>query len=75
MTDYRMHVAGDWVESESEATAEATSPATGETIGTVAEGTREDAQRAIAAANSAWRTWAALSAFERAHGTGARELV
>jgi acyl-CoA reductase-like NAD-dependent aldehyde dehydrogenase len=45
---------------------EATSPATGETIGTVPEGTREDVRRAIAAANDAWREWAALSAFDRA---------
>ena len=62
-----MHIAGEWVVSESGATTEATSPATGEAIGTVPEGTREDAQRAIAAANAAWRGWAALSAFERAH--------
>jgi acyl-CoA reductase-like NAD-dependent aldehyde dehydrogenase len=67
MTDYRMHIAGEWVQSESGSTLEATSPATGETIGTVPEGTREDAQRAIAAATAAWRGWAALSAFERAH--------
>jgi succinate-semialdehyde dehydrogenase/glutarate-semialdehyde dehydrogenase len=61
-----MHVGGAWVESESGATMEATSPATGETIGTVPEGTRGDAQRAIASANAAWRGWAARSAFERA---------
>ena len=30
------------------------------------EGTREDAQRAIAAANGAWRDWSRRSAFERA---------
>jgi acyl-CoA reductase-like NAD-dependent aldehyde dehydrogenase len=67
MTDYRMHIGGAWVESESGARTEATSPATGETIGMLPEGTREDSQRAIAAANAAWRGWAALSAFERAH--------
>ena len=61
-----MYVAGEWTESESGARSEATSPATGEAIGTVPEGTRADAQRAIAAANAAWREWAALSAFERA---------
>jgi len=33
---------------------------------TVPEGTRSDAARAIAAANAAWREWAAKSAFERA---------
>src|SRR5919198_2686508 len=60
-----MHIAGEWVESESGATFEATSPATGEVIGTIPEGTREDAQRAVTAANAAWRGWAARSAFER----------
>jgi len=64
--DYRMFIAGEWVESESGATMESTSPATGERIGSVPEGTRQDAQRAVAAANSAWREWAARSAFERA---------
>jgi acyl-CoA reductase-like NAD-dependent aldehyde dehydrogenase len=62
-----MHIGGDWVEGESGATMEATSPATGQVIGTFPEGTREDAERAIAAANAAWREWAARSAFERAH--------
>jgi acyl-CoA reductase-like NAD-dependent aldehyde dehydrogenase len=61
-----MHVGGEWVESESGSTMEASSPATGQVIGTVPEGTRGDAQRAIAAANAAWRDWAARSAFERA---------
>jgi len=61
-----MYVGGAWVESESGARMEATSPATGETIGSVPEGTRADAERAIAAANAAARQWAARSAFERA---------
>jgi acyl-CoA reductase-like NAD-dependent aldehyde dehydrogenase len=61
-----MFVAGSWVESESGERMEATSPATGETIGSVPAGTRADVQRAIAAANDAWPGWAALSAFERA---------
>ncbi len=64
--DYTMYVGGEWTESESGARAEATSPATGETIGSVPEGTRDDARRAIAAANAAWREWAARSPFERA---------
>ena len=64
--DYRMVIGGAWVESESGARFEATSPATGEPLGTIPEGTRDDAQRAIAAANAARRDWAARSAFERA---------
>jgi succinate-semialdehyde dehydrogenase/glutarate-semialdehyde dehydrogenase len=62
----RMWIGGAWVDAEGGATFEATSPSTGEVIGTVPEGTRADAQRAIAAANEAWPAWAALSAFERA---------
>jgi succinate-semialdehyde dehydrogenase/glutarate-semialdehyde dehydrogenase len=61
-----MYVAGAWVESESGSRIEAASPATGETIGSVPEGTRDDARRAIAAANAAAREWAGRSAFERA---------
>jgi succinate-semialdehyde dehydrogenase/glutarate-semialdehyde dehydrogenase len=64
--DYSMVIGGAWVESEDGGRFEATSPATGETLGTVPEGTREDARRAIAAAGDARRGWAARSAFERA---------
>ena len=64
--DYSMVIGGEWVESESGDRFEATSPATGESLGTLPEGTREDARRAIAAANAARRDWAARSAFERA---------
>jgi succinate-semialdehyde dehydrogenase/glutarate-semialdehyde dehydrogenase len=64
--DYGMLIGGAWAESESGARFEATSPATGESLGTVPEGTREDARRAIAAANAARRDWARRSAFERA---------
>jgi len=59
-------IGGVWAESESGARMEATSPATGESLGTVPEGTRDDARRAVAAANAASRDWAARSAFERA---------
>ena len=61
-----MLIGGAWVDSESGARFPAESPATGETIGTIPEGTREDARRAIAAANDAWHAWAGASAFERA---------
>jgi acyl-CoA reductase-like NAD-dependent aldehyde dehydrogenase len=64
--DERMYVAGAWVESGSGARLEATSPATGERIGSVPEGTRDDVRRAIAAAQEAAPAWAAVSAFERA---------
>ncbi len=64
--DYGMVIGGAWAESESGARFEATSPATGESLGTVPGGTQEDARRAIAAANAARRDWASRSAFERA---------
>lgn len=64
--DYRMFVAGEWTGGSSASRLEATSPATGEVIGSVPEGTREDVRRAVAAADRAWREWAARSAFERA---------
>ena len=64
--DYPMYVAGEWSPGGSAARIEARSPATGEAIGTVPEGTREDVRRAVDAANAAWPAWAARSAFERA---------
>ena len=68
--EYSMYVAGGWSEGTSGARTEATSPATGEVIGTVPEGTREDVRRAIAAANDAAPAWAALSAFDRSAAMG-----
>jgi len=61
-----MFIRGEWAVALSGETFEAQSPATGETIGVVQKGGREDAQRAIAAANEAAGGWARLSAFERA---------
>src|SRR5439155_22742463 len=66
VTDYSRYVGGARLESEAGGRTEATSPATGETIGSVPEGTRDDTRRAIAAANAAAREWAGRSAFERA---------
>ena len=43
-TGQEMFVDGSWGPSRSGETYEATSPATGEVIGTVAQGDREDAQ-------------------------------
>jgi acyl-CoA reductase-like NAD-dependent aldehyde dehydrogenase len=61
-----MFIDGDWSDAATGATVEATSPATGESLGPVAEGSREDARRAIAAANAAFQTWSARTGFERA---------
>lgn len=64
--EYSMHIGGAWTNGSSGPRMEATSPATGELIGTVPQGSRSDVQRAIAAANDAWGDWATRSPFERA---------
>jgi succinate-semialdehyde dehydrogenase/glutarate-semialdehyde dehydrogenase len=61
-----MFIDGEWRDALGGATVEATSPATGESLGPVAEGDREDARRAIAAATAAFPSWGARTAFERA---------
>src|SRR5215208_2509280 len=62
----RMFIDGEWRDATSGATVEATSPATGESLGPVAEGDRADARLAIAAANAAFPSWGARTGFERA---------
>jgi len=67
MTEHvRMFVDGDWVDGQDGAVFDAIGPSTGAVVGSVAEGTRGDAQRAIDGANRAWPEWAALSVFDRA---------
>ena len=61
-----MFIAGEWAVAESGEVFDAESPATGEKIGAVQKGGREDARRAIEAANRAAGGWARLSPFHRA---------
>jgi acyl-CoA reductase-like NAD-dependent aldehyde dehydrogenase len=61
-----MFVDGAWASAQSGETFTAESPATGEAIAEVPQGSREDAQRAIAAANQAAGAWSRTTAFERA---------
>lgn len=61
-----MFVDGAWTASESGDTFVADSPATGEAIADIPQGSREDARRAIAAANRAAGAWARLTPFARA---------
>jgi acyl-CoA reductase-like NAD-dependent aldehyde dehydrogenase len=61
-----MFVGGEWAPAASGETFAADSPATGEHIADVPQGSREDAQRAIDAANTAADAWARLTAFARA---------
>jgi succinate-semialdehyde dehydrogenase/glutarate-semialdehyde dehydrogenase len=61
-----MFVAGAWTGAQSGETFTAESPATGDAIGEVPQGDRDDARRAIAAANDASPSWQRLTPFERA---------
>ena len=61
----KMFIDGRWTGSESHATFDADSPATGEIIATVPQGTRADAGRAVEAAHRARRAMAGLKGFER----------
>jgi acyl-CoA reductase-like NAD-dependent aldehyde dehydrogenase len=61
-----MYIDGEWVQSRTGETSEATSPATGEAIAEIPQGDREDARRAIAAAAGAADAWARMTAFDRA---------
>jgi acyl-CoA reductase-like NAD-dependent aldehyde dehydrogenase len=61
-----MFVDGRWAGSQSGETFTADSPATGETIAEVPQGSRADAQLAIVAANRAGEAWSRTTAFERA---------
>jgi succinate-semialdehyde dehydrogenase/glutarate-semialdehyde dehydrogenase len=60
-----MHIDGRWTESGSGDTFDAVNPATGETLAALAEGTREDAARAVLAANRAKETIGSMPVWER----------
>jgi succinate-semialdehyde dehydrogenase/glutarate-semialdehyde dehydrogenase len=61
-----MFVNGAWAEALTGEVFDAESPVTGAKIGAIQKGGREDAQRAIAAANQAAPAWARVSPFTRA---------
>ncbi len=63
-----MYVDGNWCEASDGGTRTLIDPATGATVARVAEGTREDAQRAIAAARKAFDDgpWSTMTAADRA---------
>jgi 1-pyrroline dehydrogenase len=57
VTQHKMFVGGEWVESSSGETMEVLNPATGEVIAEVPRGTAEDVDRAVGAARKAWVEW------------------
>ena len=72
----RMYIDGRWCDAATGDVASAFSPATGAAIGTVAQGDRADARRALGAASAAAPAWAALTPFQRAaHMHGVADLI
>jgi len=61
-----LFIDGAWVDARAGASFEATNPATGGVIGTLAGGGREDATLAVTSAARAARDWGRTSPFERA---------
>jgi acyl-CoA reductase-like NAD-dependent aldehyde dehydrogenase len=65
MTEYRHFIGGEWVKAGNGATFEDRNPYTGEVLAEVAAGTREDARRAVEAAQAAFRAWSQTPPAER----------
>ncbi len=62
----KAYIAGEWVSADDGKTFAVTNPARGDVIANVADMSRKDAARAIAAADVARREWAARTGKERA---------
>jgi len=60
-----LYINGEWRSAASGATFEVTNPATGEVLDRVADGGVADTSDAIAAAETAFPEWAALTAYQR----------
>ena len=61
-----MYINGEWQSAASGKTFISTNPATGEVLGSVPDGDRADARRAIDSATAALPDWRARTAYERA---------
>jgi succinate-semialdehyde dehydrogenase/glutarate-semialdehyde dehydrogenase len=61
-----MYINGNWEEASGGGCFDVLNPATGQKITDVPDGGREDAERAIEAASTAFPGWAATTAYERA---------
>jgi acyl-CoA reductase-like NAD-dependent aldehyde dehydrogenase len=62
---YGHFIGGQWVEGASGATIDLMNPATGERISRIAAGNAKDAERAVAAAAEAFKTWGHSSPAQR----------
>ena len=61
-----MFINGAWKEAISGKIFETTNPATGESLGSVPDGSMADAEAAVAAASSAFVSWSQTTSYERA---------
>jgi acyl-CoA reductase-like NAD-dependent aldehyde dehydrogenase len=64
-TEYRHCIGGDWTEASGGATFEDLDPYLGEVVARVAAGTRQDARRAVEAAQAAFPAWSQAPPAER----------
>jgi succinate-semialdehyde dehydrogenase / glutarate-semialdehyde dehydrogenase len=60
-----LYINGEWQKSKTGGTFVSYNPANGERIDEIADGTKEDAKRAIDAAHEAFKHWSSLTAYER----------
>lgn len=65
MIEYQMYIDGCWCRAASGATYEAINPALGTPFGKIPKGDRNDARRAVAAANQARLSWSKVPLWER----------
>ncbi|SFR44137.1 aldehyde dehydrogenase family protein [Halogeometricum limi] len=63
---YQHYIAGEWTDGTGTETFESENPATGESLGEFRQGTAEDVDAALAAAEDAYEEWRALSHIDRA---------
>ncbi|HET6448559.1 MAG TPA: aldehyde dehydrogenase family protein [Conexibacter sp.] len=61
----QLYVGGAWVEPDGDGTLEVVEASTEQPLGTIPEGTAEDARRAVAAARGAFDRWASTAIAER----------
>jgi alpha-ketoglutaric semialdehyde dehydrogenase len=62
---FQNYIGGEWVDAASGETFESTSPANGDAIGTFPKSSREDVDRAVAAAKEAYEDWRLVPAPKR----------
>jgi len=64
--NFGLFINNTWVHPEGRKTYETKSPATGTILASTTQGTSEDVDTAVEAASRAFKTWSALTGFERA---------